>query len=595
MFKFSKTIFWSVFFLTLFLKADGALAFTLNETKTFKVDSAYDSAGRSEVRATLHQVGDRGLYYIEDGWWNSLSPNDAIVNNQAVLDLLNEFDKTIYSRLVGVYGSEWSPGIDNESRIFVLITPLKKNAGGFFNSLDEIPAAQAASSNEREIIYLNSLYLNSSLEKVFLAHEFQHMINFYQKEKMRSLVEDIWLNEARSEYASTLCGYDNVYDESNLERRVSDFFRDTSDSLTEWQNQAADYGSVDLFMQYLVGRYSEQILIKMMKADTVGIASINQALKEIGSVDTFADIFTNWTIANYANDCLLGEGQKYCYLNKQLTYERFHVNPILSNMLVTEEGTFFSYSDNAKDWSGHWYEFLPFGDSALNFILNFSGNSASNFQVPFLIYSGNGAKSVKFLKFSAGQNASDLVSDFGGQINKIVLIPANQTKISNFSANEPMYSYSYTIKLTSTLSATPSPSSSASPSPQPSATPSLQLVSPNYTDGSLIRATDDYQVFVINGKFKRWLQSPKILFAYPHLGWQSIIEVTPAQRDWYQESWLIRADGDPRVYEINGDLSKHWLNMTAEKFIESGRNWGMVFIVNKTERDLYRTGADVLR
>ncbi|TSC53605.1 MAG: hypothetical protein LiPW39_166 [Parcubacteria group bacterium LiPW_39] len=586
-----------IIFLVLFLKADTVFAFKLGENQTFNIDAAYDYDNRSNIKATLRQVGDRALYYVEDDWWNGLNPVDAAANNLAILNLLDEFDKTIHPRLTRVYGSEWSPGIDNELRVYILITPMKKNTGGYFNASDGFLRAQIASSNEREIIYLNSLHLNSFLMRGFLAHEFQHMISFYQKEKLRNLSEDIWLNEARSEYAPTLCGYDDIYEGSNLERRAKEFLRDPSDSLTEWRNQTADYGSINLFMQYLVGRYGEQILTKMMKADTVGIASVNQALKEMGFADNFAGVFTNWTVANYVNDCRLGDAQKYCYLSRQLTYERFHVSPTLSNALLIKEGTFFSYSDNTKDWAGHWYEILPADGSALNLILSFTGNNVSNFQVPFLIYHRSGIKLIRFLKFDARQSASDLILDFGGSATKMILIPFNQTKTSGFSGSEPVYPYSYTVKLTAVQSipaplATPLP---ASPLPSPSVSPTPQPVSPNYPDGSLIRAAGDYRVFVIRGIYKRWIQSPAILAAYPHLTWQNIIEVTPEERDWYQGAWLVRAEGDYRVYEINSDGTKHWLNMSAQQFSNSGRNWDLVFIVNKAEMDLYRTGAEALR
>jgi hypothetical protein len=595
-----KKIFWPIFFLTLFLKADSVSAFTLGETRTFNIDPSYDYAGRSSVSATLRQVGDWGLYYIENEWWNSLNATDAAVNNLVALNLLDEFDKTIHPRLTQIYGSEWSPGIDNELRVFILITPLKKNTGGYFNTLDEFSRFQIPASNEREIIYLNTAYLNSPLEKVFLAHEFQHMISFYQKEKLRGLTEDIWLNEARSEYASTLCGYDDIYEGSNLQRRVKEFLRNPSDSLTEWQGQTADYGPADIFMQYLVSRYGQQVLIKMVKAEAVGIESINRALKELGFTDSFADVFTNWTVANYINDCQLGQGQKYCYLNQDLTYERLHVMSTLSNFLAAKEEAAFSFADDIKDWAGQWYKISPVGSSILNLVLNFAGDNVSNFQIPVLIFSGSGTKSIRYLKLDGRQTGSDLILGFGAQVSEIVLILSNQTKTSGFSANEIFYPFSYTVKLTSfsQLPVVPVVSPAVNPVASSTSTSSVitpPVASPDYPDGSLIRAKNDYRVYVIKGKYKRWIQSPEILAAYPHFSWQNIIEVTAAQRDWYQNVWLIRAEGDYKIYEINGDMSKHWLNMSVQQFVNSGRSWETVFVVNRTERDLYKTGADVIR
>ena len=578
--------------------AGSALAFTSGENRVFFVDASYDISGRAQVRATLRQVGDHALFYAADDWWSGLSAADAETANTAILNLSNEFDKIIYPRLTQVFGSEWSPGIDNELRVTILITRINKGTGGYFNSIDEYPKAQLANSNEREMVYLNSSYITLPLAKDFLAHEFQHMINFYQKEKLRNSVEDIWLNEARSEYASSLLGYDSPYEGSNLERRVRDFLRYSTDPLAEWQNEPADYGAVNLFMHYLVSRYGEQILTKMMKTDAVGIASIDQALAASGFTERFNDVFTNWIIADYVNDCQLGQGQKYCYLNPLLTYARFHVWPQTSNLLTVAEGAEFIFSDSIKDWSGRWYEILPRG-SGLNLITKIQSAGNSNFQAALVIFNRDGGKSIRLLKFDANQFAANVVSDFGNQVAGAVLILSNQTKTSSFTANDPSYQFSYDAKITSTSqlpAASPPPSvplPTVEPSPAP--LPAPQIVNPNFPDGSLIRVKGEIKVYIINGVYKRWLQSPQILAAYPHLLSQNIIEATQAQADYYKDAWLIRAQGDYKVYEINGDLTKHWLNMSAEQFAASGRKWEMVYIVNARERDLYKTGAEVLR
>lgn len=580
------------FFAVGFFWYQPALAFSLGENQVFSVDPSYDLSGRLQIPATLRQVGDHALFYTADDWWSGLGPAERESANAAILNLVSEFDRTIYPRLTQVYGSEWSPGIDNNLRLTILITAIKKGTGGYFNSADEYLKSQIPSSNEREMIYLNSSYLTSPSARIFLAHEFQHMINFYQKEKLRNSVEDIWLNEARSEYAATLCGYDNVYAGSNLERRVKDFLRVPTDSLTEWQDEAADYGAANLFMQYLVGRYGEPVLTRMMKSEMVGIASIDQALAAGGFAERFKDVFANWLITNYVNDCQLGEGQKYCYLNSNLAYNTFHLRPQTSNLLLVREGTEFSFSDAVKDWSGHWYEILPSG-AGLNLAVNFQGGNNSNFQAVLVVFGLDGTKTLRWLSLGSTKTASSLIQNFGNQVASVILIIFNQTKQANFSISDPNYQFSYVAKITSANQLV-APTSSPAPISQNSSNAS-NVTSPNFPDGSLVRAKGDSRVFIIKDHYRRWLQTPQILLVYPHLGWQNIIEVTSEQLNWYQEAWLIRADGDTRVYEINGDSTKHWLNMSAEAFVSSGRSWEMVYTVNVREKDIYRTGAEVLR
>src|SRR3989344_1896383 len=101
------------------------------------------------------------------------------------------------------------------------------------------------------MVYLNADYITSPLVKGFLAHEFTHLISFNQKDKIRGVTEEIWLNEMRSELAPRILGYDDDFDNSNLKKRLRSFLQKTQDPLTEWKNESPDYGVINLFMQYL--------------------------------------------------------------------------------------------------------------------------------------------------------------------------------------------------------------------------------------------------------------------------------------------------------------------------------------------------------
>jgi len=583
-----KLFFCFLIFALLLFKAEAALAFVPGETKIFNISSGYDSAGRSQVAATLRQVGDKALFYVDDEWWYVNSP-DAV--NKFVSDLSVEFDKIIYPKLTQVYGSEWSPGIDNELRIAVLIFKMKDNVGGYFDSADEFPKSVLPLSNENELIYLNSSFLSTPKMKIYLAHEFQHLITFYQKEKLRNAVDDIWLNEARSEYVSTLLGYDDSFAGSNLQKRTDEFSRNSSDSLTEWQNENGDYGSVNLFFQYLISRYGQGLLTKITKNELVGISSIDQAMAESGFDERFKNVFLNWVVASSYNDCLLGDGRKYCYFTPALS--NFRVSPNLTNILPSQSGFTFSFSDKIKDWSGHWYKISGSGTN-LNLNLEFSGEVGANFQVPVVVENSDNEKSLRLLKIDEKGRAQETFSDFGSQIKDIVLMPFSQSKTSGFSANEPSHSFSYSVSLVDSSVPTPAPNPSPAVSILPIA-PSSIIPAPSYQDGSLIRAKNDFKVYVIKRGFKRWLQSPEILTAYPHFLWQNVIEITSAEQNWYKDAWLVRAAGDYKVYEINGDGTAHWLNMSASAFSQSGRDWGMVYEINKKELGYYKKGADAMR
>ncbi len=118
---------------------------------------------------------------------------------------------------------------------------------------------------------------------------------------------------------------------------------------------------------------------------------------------------------------------------------------------------------------------------------------------------------------------------------------------------------------------------------------------PNISNGSLIRANDDYKVYIIKNPstgsgqaYKRHILDGKIFDFYGHLNWDAIQEVDSSKANNYQESFLIRAINDYKVYEIDDNKTKHWLNITAEEFINSGRRWDEIYVVNERELEFYR-------
>lgn len=660
-----KLFYLSVIVLGICLCSNVALAANLGEETIFNVDSVYDSASRTKLTATLRVMGGTVYFYVDNEFWSKLSGEKKSLFRQALNDLAQEFDQTIYPKERAVFGSEWNPGIDNDSRITVLVSQLTGGAGGYVNIYDNYPKKDFAASNEREMVYLNGLHILNEKAvlnekaKAFLAHEFQHLITFYQKTVLFGEEEDVWLNEARSEYAPTVCGYDSNYSVSNLADRVAVFLTSPSDSLTEWKNNMPDYGSVSLFMQYLVGRFGKDVLTRMVLNEKTGIASVNQALADLGSDKTFSDVFADWSLANYLNDCKMEPKNNYCYLNQDLTYQRLHVDYSASysgfpNLIV-------SRSSAVKDWSPYWYRFRQ--DSSLSKLtdrdtlkLEFNGfTSRGDFFVPYLIFDSLGKITEMGNLSLINQQGILYVPNFTSQTKSLVIAPFNQYKKSGFSAAEQATSFSFTAL---SVASNPLSISAVSPSSGPVSggyeitvkgsnfssvkeiifagnkiadfkiidsqtiafkTPShlagpvnLSLTSGSgetvalnnafvYSgfvsrpEGSLLRARGDAKVYVIKGNYKRWIQTADIFTHYGHLKWSDIIEVEPAELENYQESWLIRADGNKKVYQITSVGAKQWLNMSGPQFGSSGRQWDSVFVVNTYERDAYKTGKNITK
>jgi len=408
-------------------------AVSLAEKDNFFVDPTYDLNQRSQIVATLQKVSSKGYFYIDDDWWLSLTYNRQNEVKSALNSLAIDFDAKIYPILTSTFGDEWSPGIDGSVWITILIHPMKEEAGGYFNNGDEYPRVQNPKSNQREMIYLNADYITSPLAKSFLAHEFTHLITFNQKEKQYGVEEEIWLNEARAEYAPTLVGYDSEYEGSNLQRKVRIFLENPSDSITEWQNKGADYGVVNLFIQYLVEQYGVEVLADSLNSEKVGIKSLNESLEKNDLDTDFSQIFTDWTIAVLANDCSLGE--KYCYKNESL--KNLRVTPSI-NFLPLKGKSTLGVSQSTKNWSGNWFKFIG-GKGTLK--IEFIGNPGNLFKAPYIVRDFWGEHLLDFFQLDEYQRGEVLVPEFGTEVSSVTIIPSIQSKTSGFSDSEQAFPF----------------------------------------------------------------------------------------------------------------------------------------------------------
>jgi hypothetical protein len=405
----------------------------------FNVDPSYDYLNRSKVSSFLYQIGSNGYFYIEDGYYQSLKDEEKKEFAANVKSLSQEFDNVIYPKITTAFGQEWKPGIDNDDKITVLLARIKGESGGYFNSADEYPKAQFPVSNEREMIYLNVNYIQDPLVKGYLAHEFLHLVTFNQKNRLQGKEEEVWLNELRADLMPTILGYDDSYQGSNLQKRVTAFIQKPEDSLTEWKNNISDYGAVNLFGQYLLGIYGEKVLIDSFKSGKVGIPSLDEALKKNGFTKNFSQVFTDWLITIVVNNCNLGKN--YCYSNPNL--KNLRVLPAL-NFLPTSGESTLTVSNYTKEWSGNWLKFIG-GKGTLK--VDFIGSEKVNFEVPYLIQDSSGNYSLLFLELNGSQRGTIFLSNFGTAFSSLILIPSVQNKTLGFGDSEPYHQFIWSASI----------------------------------------------------------------------------------------------------------------------------------------------------
>ena len=420
--------------LLFFLLPISGSAFDVGDVESFNIESSYEAKNQNEVSAVLVKISNELLFYIDQDWWESLDQENQERVGSVIYDLGVEFENHIYPKMTSTFGKEPAHTVDKSGRTTVIFHNMARGVGGYFNSGDQYSVYQNTRSNERNMIYISTSYLESPFLPGFLAHEFMHLITFNQKERRHKVVEEVWLNEARAEYIPTFLGYENNND--NLERRMNSFLKDPNTSLTEWEGGEKNYGVINMFTHYLVDHYGVEILIDSLFSKNVGIKSINDALKKNGYSETFADIFTDWTIAIVLNDCNYGD--KYCYLNPK--FEGLKVLPDIRDIPSTHSSS-FSQRVPTKNWLGRWYKIVGGKD---DLVFEFDGESGLNYQVPYILCDYKDKCIIDFIELDENNDGKIVIEGFS-DYSEFIFIPSLQSKITGFNGKEKEYYFSYKI------------------------------------------------------------------------------------------------------------------------------------------------------
>ena len=136
-----------------------------------------------------------------------------------------------------------------------------------------------------------------------LAHEFQHMIHFYQKTVLRADVNtDTWINEMLSESTEDIIATKIGH---NVESRYPLFNENNTLSLTTWNNQLADYSKVNVYGAYLLRNYGgakllHDIVHNSFDDQQAVVDAVNKS--DNGSGKTFASLLNEWGVAVMLSD-----------------------------------------------------------------------------------------------------------------------------------------------------------------------------------------------------------------------------------------------------------------------------------------------------
>ncbi len=183
-----------------------------------------------DIATTLRKrktVGDRSInIWVEDSLWNNQSYVKNKIDKNIVSTLADKFlldgQNDIYSIITNIYGKEYyeeassyNELINGGREIDIVLFNIHNYYGygsvlGYFNAIDLFKSGQGITrySNESPVFFLDAYSLSDSQELFWnlddywpeatvstLAHEFTHLVTFYQHKVKRGGTMARWMNE----------------------------------------------------------------------------------------------------------------------------------------------------------------------------------------------------------------------------------------------------------------------------------------------------------------------------------------------------------------------------------------------------------------
>lgn len=261
-----------------------------------------DNAQSFQIDTTLEYLTEHAYFWVEDGV--SFNENEA-------KELVDAFETKMYPTNREFFGSEWTPGVDNDPHVYLVYARgIGGSVAGYFSSPDEYGPEAHEFSNAHEMFVFNAD--NSPLSDQYtygvLAHEFQHMIHWNQDRN-----ETSWINEGFAELAVLLNGY-------YTSGAASSYTSNPDVQLNDWGpdpgTNGPHYGSAFMFLAYFLDRFGEEATQQLVKDQANGMDSVDGVLASINATDPTTskainadDFFMDWAATNYLLDNSAGDGR----------------------------------------------------------------------------------------------------------------------------------------------------------------------------------------------------------------------------------------------------------------------------------------------
>ena len=319
-----------------------------------------DNQNLVSIPATARRVVTDGettvaLWVADREWGPDCSGAGPCVTREMVDALAERFlrpggGNDIHDWVTAIYGEPWGPhSYENlippeaAGEIHVLLFDIQGDGApepgecrivgfywGLHNSLRSPEVPYTRISAERLIFFMDSVFMAlpegpswevtdrmPSIVISTLAHEYQHMIHFYQKPILRDVGSEAWLNEMASEVAEDLIadklkvnGPRGVaYDDPTAgmagnERGRLPYYNLFNDiQVTAWGGKIANYAVNYALGAYLARTYGgAELFSEIVQSGSAGVDAIEAALAAGGHEVTFGEVLADWAVATLLSD-----------------------------------------------------------------------------------------------------------------------------------------------------------------------------------------------------------------------------------------------------------------------------------------------------
>lgn len=401
----------------------------LGDIKNFNALKIGSSEKNVVIKAKLVKLVNKNnrtvRFWVDEKKYSGVAYVPKQINDTMITSLSEKFIENsynIYADLTHIYGKEWFEGSSTSDYLLygaktidILLFDINDNyeggrVVGYFNPDDLFMKNYAFSSNESVMFYLDAYSLAdaSPWEATAywpdnaistLAHEFMHLITFYQKTILRNGKISVWLNEMMSMIAEDLVSYhagtygprgvsgtvlNSGYSNNGSGRLAyANYFNHypvNSYRMSSYIEYAVTYSyGAYLLRNYGTGDNGLLFLRDIVWSEYQDVNAIENAIRNRGYNKTFVETLQDWTKAIVLSNEIFTGKEKFKYS----TGSGF-ISSVDGKSFRFGDINMYKYMDNPTFYltGGEWLPKLNRGNNLLFYLGKGNENFTMKLSVP---------------------------------------------------------------------------------------------------------------------------------------------------------------------------------------------------------------------